>query len=224
MNFILHSFHNHEYISVFLLVFLDTVGLPIPAELALFTAGALLYGHPMALASVIVIGATAAVMGDALLFFIGWRVATERERRMVNLYCSWTYCTLGSNYCHQRARRYINRFDARTLLFSKFLFGARQFVPPVAGMAHTPPVSFLVFNTFGCLLWTTVFTVLGVLLRNSLSILIDRFEQFRSLAAVAVVLVVGAFFFWKVYQFRRHGNPKFGAADIHSQIAKLSKD
>jgi len=140
-----------------------------------------------------------------MMFLLGRRVTQTHERWAVELYCRWTYCTLGSSRCHQQARDYIEGFRGRSLLASKFLLGVRQFIPPVAGMARVQPAHFLALDAAGSLAWAAVFTVLGSLMRSQLQPFIAGFRYFSLLVSVLVAAGFGAIFIHKLYRFRRYG-------------------
>ncbi len=208
MEKIFSLFQSYSYGVVFVSVLLDAVGLPFPSEIALFIAGALSFGGRMNLPAVLLLGTGAAVLGDVLMFLIGRRVTEARERRAVELYCRWTSCTLGSRHCHQRARGYVERFRGRALLFAKFLFGARQFIPPVAGMARMRLLHFIGLDAAGAFLWVAAVSFSGYGLRSHLESLIAGFEQMKSLFSIAMVVGVMGYFFWKMYKLRRFGPPR----------------
>lgn len=208
MGKILWLFEQYGYGIVFLGVFVDMVGFPFPGEIALFIAGALSFDDRMSPLIVVLLGTIAAVFGDSLTFLLGRRITESREQRIVELYCRWTYCTLGSDRCHQRARSYIGRFRARALLFAKFILGARQFVSPVAGMARMRILRFIILDAVGALLWAGTVTALGYWSRGQLESIVSGFEQFKLIFSTAIVSSVLIFLFWKAYKLRRFGPPK----------------
>ncbi|GBC76572.1 Inner membrane protein YghB [bacterium HR08] len=208
MEKIVSLFEHYGYVVVFLGVFLDTVGLPFPGEIALFIAGALSFRGRLNLLVVIFLGTVAAILGDSLMFLIGRMVTEAREQRTVELYCRWTACTLGSSYCYQRARRSVERFRARVLLLAKFILGARQFIPPIAGMARMRPLQFIGWDALGVLLWVAVVSSLGYWSRSHLESVLAGFERLKSIFSIAMASGVMGYFFWKIYRLQRFGPPK----------------
>lgn len=193
METVLQVLQKHLYGAVFLGIFLETAGFPLPGEVILLTVGALSASGSPRLAGVIAIGAIAALSGDFLLFLLGRKITEDRERRLVRFYCRWTYCALGSRYCHDQARGLIRRFDARALIFGKFIVGVRQFMAPVAGMARVSPLRFAGFDAVGSALWVTTVSLLGFVFHGELTLIFRVFLQFK--AVVMVVLFALAFAF-----------------------------
>lgn len=204
----LQWFQNHTVVMVLLGVFLETVGLPIPGEIVLLSAGALVFSHSASLAEVMLAGTLAAVSGDLLLFFVGRRITEERERRIIRAYCRWSYCTLGSAHCQEQARRFLKRFDIRALLFAKFAVGARQFMAPVAGMLRIDPVRFITLDILGTSLWVTAITLLGYFARRYVASVIQVFVQFKALAAFTLLLLSVGFIAWRAWNFHRYGTAR----------------
>jgi membrane protein DedA with SNARE-associated domain len=208
METILAWVQNHRHVVVVLAVFLETAGVPIPGEIVLLIAGALSFSQAGGLVTVILAGSLAAVLGDLMLFLIGRRISEKGERRFVQAYCRWTYCTLGSAHCHQRARQFLESFDVRALFFAKFIFGARQFMAPVAGMARVDPLLFVIFDAAGSTLWVATVTVAGYLLRTHLTSAMHLLAQFKALAALGLVLLAVGFILRRAWNFRRYGAPQ----------------
>ncbi len=208
MGAVLQWFQSYTAVMVFLGVFLETVGLPIPGEIVLLSAGAMAFSHTASVAEVILAGILAAVLGDLLLFFVGRRITEDREHRIIMAYCRWSYCTLGSAHCQEQARRFLKRFDIRALLFAKFVVGARQFMAPVAGMLRIDPVRFISLDIPGTLLWVTTITLLGYFLGRYVAPVVRVFMQLKTFAAITLVLLSVGFIVWRAWNFHRHGAAK----------------
>src|SRR3954453_1577124 len=80
------------YPVLFGLVAIETMGIPVPGETAIFTAGILASRDQLQIEVVIAVAATAAILGDNIGFLIGRRVGRrvllapgpfERHRRRV---------------------------------------------------------------------------------------------------------------------------------------------
>src|SRR3954469_12671773 len=64
---------NVGYTAVFALIAIETMGIPVPAEAALIAAALLAHRGQMAIATLTVLAATAAILGDNVGFAIGRR-------------------------------------------------------------------------------------------------------------------------------------------------------
>jgi membrane protein DedA with SNARE-associated domain len=198
-------FQSYTSAKVFAGVFLETVGLPIPAEIVLLIAGAIVTPHSASLLEVVLAGILAAVSGDLFLFFFGRRITEDRERRIIMAYCRWSYCTLGSAHCQGQARRFLKCFNIHALLFGKFVVGARQFMAPVAGMLRIDSVRFITLDFFGASLWVITMTLLGYFARRYVATTIHVFAEFKTLAALTLILLSVGFIAWRAWNFHRSG-------------------
>ena len=61
----------HGYAVLALIVFLEAVGVPVPAALALIAAGAASAGHHLRPEMVLVVALSAMLLGDTVLFILG---------------------------------------------------------------------------------------------------------------------------------------------------------
>ncbi len=172
------------------------------------TGGALTAAGRLNLPMVIVLATVGAALGDTLTFLFGRLVRARHERRMIDLYCRWTHCTLGSNHCHQQARSYIERFRGRALLFSKFVVGVRQFVSPVAGITGMRLIRFLALDAVGFFGWAAAFTALGFFAADYLQSFASQFHRSAFYMSVAAGIMVAGFFTLKLVKLRSFGAPR----------------
>src|SRR5579862_6378389 len=73
MESLLSGVAEHGYSIVMAMVFLETIGLPIPSALALLVAGGASGRGALSPAWVVAGGLTAMMLGDTLMFFVGRR-------------------------------------------------------------------------------------------------------------------------------------------------------
>jgi len=65
---------HHGYIFMFLIVLAEALGLPVPAALALLTAGAAVASGALSGPAALLIAVTAMLLGDSLLYVLGSRM------------------------------------------------------------------------------------------------------------------------------------------------------
>lgn len=151
---LLSLFAQHAYGIVFTAVVLDHAGLPIPGELLLLIFGALVRRGDLDPALGVMIATAAALGGDGIGYWVG-RLTGERVLRM---YCR---LTLGSGTCVRKAVAYYQLHGRATVIFGRFVMGARAFLSPLAGSAGMPFGQFLLFDALGALVWSGLFIGVG---------------------------------------------------------------
>jgi undecaprenyl-diphosphatase len=183
-------FARYGYAAVFVGVFLENAGLPVPGETALLAGAALSHYGRLALPWVIVTAMTAAILGDNLGFLLGRRFGRgflERHGRRVGL----TALRLAM------FDRFFQRHGARTIFIARFVTGLRVFGAVLAGASDLPWPTFLFWNATGAVAWSITFGVVGYALGRSWDTLerwIGRsgLIAFAIVAAAAVVAVLRA--------------------------------
>jgi len=215
MGVLLQAIADFGYGLVFLGVFLDTVGLPIPGEAVLMGIGFLAFQgtlHPLPAILFATLGTAA---GDSLMFLLGRRLGQKREERLVQLYCRWSACTLGSAHCLGRTEHHLKKFQGWALLFIRFVVGVRAFTAPLMGMSGYPYRRFIFFDSVGAVLWSVVYILLGVQAGRGWERLAGAAYQFHFHAGILIIVTALAFMIFKVYRRLRYGraNP-FGHEDI----------
>lgn len=200
----------YAYPAVFAAVLLDTLGLPVPGEVILLATGFLVSAGRIEPIPAILLATLAAVLGDSATYWLGRRVGRAGERRLIELYCAWTACTLGSARCVEQAETWLRRLRGGVVIVAKFVAGARVFVPPVAGAAALEYPRFLLLDAAGSLAWTTLVVTGGALAGRSWTAAARSLEQASQLAGLVLLGILGCYLGWKVARRRLYGDPARG--------------
>jgi len=179
-------FARYGYAVVFVGVFLENTGLPVPGETALLAGAALSHFGRLALPGVVTAAVAAAVLGDNLGFFIGRRYG----RGLIERY--------GAHVGLTRARlsqfdRFFHRYGGRTVFIARFITGLRVFGALLAGASGLRWPTFLFYNAAGAIAWSIAVAVAGYSLAYSWETLerwIGR-SGLIGLALVAAIVAIG---------------------------------
>jgi membrane protein DedA with SNARE-associated domain/membrane-associated phospholipid phosphatase len=151
------------YLIVYLVVMLECqplLGLFMPGETLVVTSGFLARGGVFDLKLLIVVIAVAAIVGDTIGFELGRRLG----RGWLQHYGPW----FGVRESHLRkVDGYFVRHGGKSVFFSHFLHLLRALMPFMAGAGGMPYLRFALYNTVGCILWATIFAVLGYFFGHS---------------------------------------------------------
>jgi membrane-associated protein len=146
------------YVVLFLIIFAET-GLVItpflPGDSLLFAVGAVA-AHPespIRLGLIAFLLVTAAIVGDAVNYYIGYRLGP----RVFTRDDSWLL-----NKKHLlRAHTFYEEYGGITIILARFIPIVRTFAPFVAGIGKMSYRRFAVFNVMGGAAWILVFLLLG---------------------------------------------------------------
>ncbi len=182
----------YGYIVLFLVVFAENMGLPVPGETMVLAAGMLASRHEPSLSvpGVIVTTIVAAVLGDNLGFWLGRRWARgriERGGRFLFLTPSALQVVEG----------YFNHYGSLTVFFARFVAGLRVVAALAAGTSTMPWPRFLLANSGGAIAWATCMTLLGFFGGRSWQTLHHWLGRGGLIVLASVVLLVGLPYLWR---------------------------
>ncbi len=186
----------YGYLLLFLNVFAEQVGLPVPAVPMLLAMGILAGMEKTSIVACLVLATVAGVLGDCIWYELGRR----RGHTILNLLCQ---LSLEPDSCVSNTKEKWNRFGAYTLIFAKFVPGLSTVAPPLAGLTRMGFHQFVAFDLVGTWLWAGAYIGIGYLFHNQMERAAELVQQLGSsmlfLACFALALYIG----WKYYVRRR---------------------
>ena len=188
---------HHGYAVLALIVFLEAVGVPVPAALALIAAGAASAWHHLRLEMVLATALSAMLLGDTVLFILG----RETGWRLLGFLCR---IALNPESCILRTAESFYRRGRTTLLFAKFIPGINSLAPPLAGSMRMRYGQFLRLDFVGACLYILAYAGLGYL-SSDLIVAVTRQAQAvgRALEWLLLVVFIG-YVAYRVYLYWRH--------------------
>lgn len=191
--------HQYGLWAVFFSLFLETFGLPLPGETLLIAASLLASQGQFQLPIVMIVGVTAAVLGDNAAFYVGH----FGGRRLL--------LRLGGRIGLTRARlhwmhRVYDRFGAEVVIIARFFEGARQLNGLVAGSSGMAPLRFLAYNIIGASLWVGFWSTAAFYLGDHLAILYTWLGRFFLVALGTAIIAGAAYYFYRRYRHRRRAS------------------
>jgi membrane protein DedA with SNARE-associated domain len=191
---------HYGYPILFCGIMVENAGIPVPGETAVLAAGFL--ASPagdgiFSLAFVIPIAFIAAVVGDNIGFWLGYRFA---RRRLL----SGKRFLLLTPRVLQVAEGYFERYGLWTIFFARFITGFRVWGAIAAGTAGMPWPRFLLANAAGALIWAVTMSLLGYFFGHSWRLL-HTWLGWGGWALLGTVLICAAIYYWRLT--RRPKNP-----------------
>ena len=155
--------HTVGYLGIFLIVFADSgllLGLVLPGDSLLFTAGLLSSQGHLTLWILIIVAALGAILGDSVGYAFGQRVGPKLFTRED----SWFFTT------HQleSARQFYERHGGKTIVLARFVHFVRTLAPMIAGAADMQYGTFLFYNIFSGVVWAVSVSALGYWFGNTI--------------------------------------------------------
>ncbi len=169
---------SYGYLIVFLLVGIESLGIPLPGETALITASALAAMGRLEIAGVIGAAAAGAILGDNAGYWIGKKgglALIHRYGRYVRL----------DEAKVERMHVFFAKHGSKTVFLGRFITLLRSWAAALAGVALMPYGTFMFWNALGGVTWSVIFGTLGFVFGRNLPLL----ERYLGQAGMAVALL-----------------------------------
>jgi membrane protein DedA with SNARE-associated domain len=197
MDNLISSISHHGYLFLAAMCFAEAIGLPLPAALALLTAGAVAAYGDLHFYLVFGVGLLAMMAGDLILYYMG---------RVSGWALLGVLCRLSANpeTCILRSAEYFYRRGKQTLLFAKFIPGINTMSPPLAGSMKMRPGQFLQFDTVGAALYVGAYAVAGYLFSDFLRAITRGLRSAGFVAEVIFGVALAIYIVYRVWVYRKY--------------------
>lgn len=177
---------SYTYPALLALVLLESLGIPLPGEIALVTAAAYASHGRISIYVVVLLAALGATIGGILGYWIGIKGGLP----LVARYGGY----IGVRKSHiDKAHAFFERNGSKTILFGRFIALLRTWAAVVAGAACMSFTKFVIYNTAGSIAWAIVFGSLGYYFGRDLPLLEEYISRFSFGALIVGALALGVF-------------------------------
>ena len=187
---------DYGLVLLFLLVAMESAGVPLPGETALIAAAVLArpeHENHYSLLWVIVVAATAAIIGDNIGYWLG----REGGRRLLG---RWGFVQRHAERTLPPAERFFEKHGAKTVFFGRFIAILRVAAAWLAGISHMAWWRFFVWNAAGGIIWAISISFLAYIFGQAVADAISRYGLYAVLALIPLGV---AFFFVHRWMRRR---------------------
>jgi membrane-associated protein len=201
----LHVAQNVGLPIVFVLIAIETMGIPVPGETALITAGIVASRGHLSIEAVIAVAAAAAILGDNVGFALGRRLG----RRAL---------TAPGPLLHHRRRviavgePFFDRHGPKAVFLGRWVTGLRITAAWMAGVTRMSWPTFLFWNAIGGVAWATSIGLLAYFVGHSA----EKFIHLAGIGGAVVVLLAGVAL-WFMLRLRRRRAEALVEAEIEAQ-------
>jgi membrane protein DedA with SNARE-associated domain len=183
MESLLSGLAQHGYSVLFAAVFLESIGFPVPAALALLLAGGACARGSLRSSYALGGAVLAMVSGDALMFLMGRYTGWFFLGLLCRISLNPEACILSSADSFYRRGRAL-------LVVSKFIPGINTMAPPLAGSMNMRPLQFFGLDLAGAALYISLFFGVGFLFSDILGAITRGYQSFGRMAGWAVVVMI----------------------------------
>jgi membrane protein DedA with SNARE-associated domain len=184
---------NVGYTVVFVLIAVETMGIPVPGETALITAALLAHDGQMDIVPLVAIASAAAILGDNVGFAIGRQGGRRLFMRPGPFYdARLRALALGEPF--------FAKHGPKAVFLGRWVAGLRIASAWLAGISGMRWPTFLVWNALGGIFWATS---VGLAVYFAGHVAEEIFKVVGPAAGAATVLAIVGFLVWRHRRKRR---------------------
>ena len=183
--------HHYGLAALFLIVMLESGGLPLPGETALVAAGVFASHGELDIAAVVGVAAVAAIVGDNLGYWVG-RTGGRGLLERSALLSGWSERVL------PWAEGFFRRHGAKTIFIGRFFSVLRVTAAWMAGVSRMHWWTFFLWNAAGGICWAALVGLVSYYAGEAAADAISHYGLIGGGVLVALLLaaLVG-FHFWR---------------------------
>ncbi len=197
VNFVINTIHTLSYPGVFLLMFAESCGIPIPSEAIMPFSGFLVSDGVFNFWAVVILGTLGNLGGSLLAYWIG----AKGGRPLIEKYGKYI---LISGHDLDIADRWFAKRGEFMVFIGRLLPVIRTYISFPAGISKMDLKKFSYYTTLGALPWCILFTWLGVKLGDHWEKVRETLHNFDLLIAGLVVLAVVLYVYRHLKQRKKH--------------------
>ncbi len=146
-----HLLHEYGYLTIFLGIMLEAIGLPLPGE-SLMIAAAIFAAtrHELNIVVLVFVAAAGAIIGDQIGYVIGRCIGYPALKR-------WGGRVGLTEERFELGRYLFHRYGGRIVFFARFVALLRTFAAVLAGANRMEWGTFLIWNGLGGVAWTSLY-------------------------------------------------------------------
>lgn len=191
-NFTIHTIAYIGYGGVFLLMALESCGIPMPSEVIMPFSGFLVFEGKMAFWAIVLFGTFGNLAGSWLAYWIGYKGG----RPLIEKYGKYI---LISKHDLDLADKLFKNHGEWIVLFGRLLPVIRTYISFPAGISKMNFRNFTIYTFLGALPWTALFAWLGIKMGANWELIREKLHNFDMAILIIVILVIGLYIYRHIH-------------------------
>jgi membrane protein DedA with SNARE-associated domain/rhodanese-related sulfurtransferase len=176
-------------------VFVDQIGLPVPAMPTLILAGALATSA-LGLSSLYLAAVLACIVPDCVWFLVGRRYGMRVLKTLCRI-------SLEPDSCVNQTQSRFERWGVNSLMIAKFVPGLAIIAPPLAGAMRIAWPRFLGLSAIGGAIWVGSGLAAGMLFKTQIQSVLVHLDRIGSVTGTVVAAALLGYVFYKWWERQR---------------------
>jgi membrane protein DedA with SNARE-associated domain len=183
-----------EYWEIGLLMFIENIFPPIPAELIMPLAGFTVAQGKLNLGLVILAGTIGTLLGNYGWYYLGRLINYERLSAWIDQYGRWICISVKDI---DRVNNWFNKYGRNAVFLGRMIPGIRTLISLPAGMNQMSLVTFTIYSIPGTLIWTTALTMTGFILGDNYGLIAKYLAPISKVVLFGLIGLIGYWIFKK---------------------------
>lgn len=184
------------YLGIMLLIAIENIFPPIPSEVILTFGGFMTTYSDLSVVGVIIFSTIGALIGALVLYFVG-RIL-KKERLMSLAEGKLGKALRFKKEDIEKADDWFNKKGTKTVFFCRFIPIIRSLISIPAGINGMKISVFMFYTLLGTLIWNTVLTVLGSILGENWTKVVEVIDVYGNITLILIVvlLIIGVIVYY----------------------------
>ena len=203
--FIISMMNQFGYIGVFLLIAIENIFPPIPSEVILLFGGFMTTYSKLNIVLMIIFATLGSLIGAIVLYYVGKILNKERLKKIVSGKIGKILRLKNSDI--DKADQWFDTKGNKTVFFCRFVPIVRSLISIPAGMSEMPMGKSLLYTTVGSLIWNTVLIILGAIVGENWTSILNIFDTYSHIVAILLIIIFIVFiyiFYKKKKKIKNH--------------------
>ncbi|MFH0761962.1 MAG: DedA family protein [Bacteroidota bacterium] len=178
---------NIGYLTIFLLMLIESTVLPMPSELVIPPAAYLAAGGELNIILVILAGTTGALSGALINYVLGYTLGRKVIYALADT--TWAHIIFITREKIEKAESFFIKNGKTSTLIGRLIPGIRHLISIPAGMAKMPVGTFMLWTFIGAGIWNIVLALLGYFFYSQQELLQKYYKEL-----IWIVIALGVLF------------------------------
>ena len=188
------------YLTICLAMFLENIIPPIPSEIIMPLGGFFVYQEKLNFFILVFWGLFGTILGSLPWYYLGRLVNEEKLSRFLDKRGKYVGITSDDL---AKSKRWFDKYGVSLVFWGRLVPGIRTLISVPAGMELMPLRKFLIWTTFGSLIWVAILTYAGFILGENWEIIASYLDQIKYILKPILILILVYFlikFFMRLYK------------------------
>lgn len=180
---------NTSYLTVFLLMMIESTVLPMPSELVIPPAAYLAAKGDMNIVLVVLSGTSGALVGSLINYVIAYTLGRKIVYALADT--RWAHLIFINREKVEKAETFFIKNGKSSTLIGRLVPGVRHLISIPAGLSKMPIQTFMLWTFIGAGIWNIILSLLGYFFYSQQDLLKRYYEELKwGVVVVGVIFTV----------------------------------